>query len=100
MKPSDPKNLLQQIIDLTQDLPFEDQILVLLYVTKRWLQYTLSNLHPARLLVPVTLSQITLFSLTLYHSDRPLPILAIGNFLIVGIAIFPMTLRKVKVEND
>jgi hypothetical protein len=99
MNPSE-KNLLQQIIELTRNLPLEDQIIVLFYVIKRWLQFTLSNLHPSRILVPVTLAQIILFALTLYHSERPFPTLAIGNFVIVGIAIFPMTLRKVKVKND
>ena len=57
MKPSDLKKYLQQLNNY-------DLILILVYVTARWLHHKLTRLHPARIALPITASVLGAFAVT------------------------------------
>lgn len=87
MNPSELKKLLAE-------LPPYERIIVLLFVLSRWLRFKIARLRPATLLIPVTLAQIAVFVLTVLYSRNLLVMFAVGNMLIVGIAVFPLTLIR------
>lgn len=58
------------------------------------------HLHPIQILVPATLLQMIVFIVAALNRDNLFFILAIGNFIVVGLALFPMTLAKPKPSVD
>ena len=87
MNQNDPK------IDL-QSLNKTDLYFILWYLRLRWLRYKAGQLHPRQILIPATLLQILIFILAAYSSQHFISTLAIGNLIVVGIALLPMTLPR------
>lgn len=54
------------------------------------------TLRPHHLLIPATTLQIIVFVFAALHPEHFIPTLAIGNFIIVGIAILPSTFQHPK----
>lgn len=54
------------------------------------------TLRPHQILIPATISQITVFIISVFNIEQFIIINAIGNMLIVGIALFPSTFQKQK----
>lgn len=52
------------------------------------------NIRPIQLLFPATISQITVFIIAAFNTDKFLYIVAIGNLLILSIVLFPATLQR------
>lgn len=87
MKQNDPETNLHS-------LSKTDLFLVLWYVRLRWLRYKVSLLRPQQLIIPATLLQITAFIITAYFSHNIIPVIAVANFVIVGIAFIPSTIPR------
>lgn len=88
MKRNDLKNELSQ-------LNKTDLLIVLWYARLRWLRHKVSRLTPVRILIPTTLLQMIFFIFTIGY-ENSLAFLAVGNLLIVSIAILPSTLSRPK----
>ena len=85
MKPSELKKLLTQLNSF-------DLILVLAYVARHWLRYHVSRLHPSQLALPVVLLQVVFFVVAVGTSTRLIYTLALGNMVIVALALIPILL--------
>jgi hypothetical protein len=87
MKPNQKLNL--------QNLSLPDRLLILLYVERLHLRARLRRLRPVHLLIPTALAQMILFAWVLLHPVEPiLSNLAIGNLLIIALAILPSALPR------
>jgi len=76
---------------LLQQLNSFDLLLVLAYVTARWLRHKLSQLHPANLVLPIATIQILFFVVAVGTATNVIQTLAVGNLLIVAFALLPIT---------
>jgi hypothetical protein len=91
MKPSPKLNL--------QNLSLLDRYLILFYVLRLHLRTRLHSLRPGHLLIPAAVSQMVLFAWVILHPVEPvLYNLAIGNLLIIAVAILP-SMAKFKIKN-
>jgi hypothetical protein len=70
-----------------------DLRIILWHTRLRWLRYKISLLRPHHLIIPATLAQITAFILAA-HTSHFIHFAAIGNMIVVGIALIPMTLHR------
>jgi hypothetical protein len=71
-----------------------DLYIILLFVFYRWLRYKVARLHPSRLIIPITLAQITLLIVTVLYSTNIFIHFAIGNLTIVAIALIPTAITQ------
>lgn len=80
---------------LLSQLSEYDLLIVLWYVRFCWLKNKVRQLTPMQILLPASILQIFSF---IYFAlqDNFLVNMAVGNMLIVGIALIPMTLKKPK----
>lgn len=69
-------------------------VLGVVLVLRAW--RALPHLRPQQLLFPITFMQLIVFIIAALEPTRFFYVFAIGNFVVVGIGIFPMTLQKVK----
>jgi hypothetical protein len=69
-----------------------DLILILCFVLYRWLLHKVARLHPARLIIPITITQVILLIITTLYSTNIIAHFAIGNLIIVVIAFIPTTI--------
>lgn len=69
-------------------------ILGLLLCLRAW--RAIPKLRPTQLLLPATLLQMIVFVIAALNKENFLIILAIGNFIIVGLAMLPSTFIRPK----
>lgn len=77
-----------------QSLSKTDLYIILWYVRIRWLRHKASLLRPVQLLIPATLLQISAFILAAYHPKNFISIAALGNLIVVALALLPMTFPR------
>lgn len=76
-----------------QSLSKTDLYIILWYVRLRWLRYKVSLLRPRHIILPATLAQVLAFIIAA-HTCHFIIFASIGNMIIVGISIIPMTLPQ------
>jgi hypothetical protein len=77
-----------------QPLSKTDLYIVLWYVRLRWLRYKISLLRPQQIIIPATLLQIVVLILAALHPHNFIFIVSIGSFIVVALALLPMTLPR------
>lgn len=87
MKPENLPNTLAQLNKC-------DLCLVLLCARWLLLRYLAGLLRPIHLLIPVTLAQVALFTLTALNPDTFIPAFAAGNLAITALALLPSTIHR------
>jgi hypothetical protein len=85
---------LRKIHEKLKDLDKFDQYLVLAYVEMRWLRYRISQLRPRDVVVPTSIAQVIAFALCGLFAEQFLPTVMIWQLVIIGIGIYPMTLKQ------
>jgi hypothetical protein len=63
-------------------------------VRLRWLHHKISLLRPRHVLIPATAAQIIVFAIAALNPQTFLFTITVGNLIIVGIAIYPSTLKR------
>jgi hypothetical protein len=88
LKPNPPRS------ERWQKLP----VLIQLYIAARvFFAVDLPRLGPRRILIPSAFAQITVFVYAaLSPVDKFLPLFAVGNLIIIALAIFPMLVQPPK----
>lgn len=86
------KNLIKELRHLNN----YDLLIVLAFTTRRWLRHKLSALHPAHIVLPISALQVFFFIITvgMGKASNLIPTLAVGNLLIVALALIPITLPR------
>lgn len=54
----------------------------------------LPHLHPANIAIPATLAQAAVFLFAVLHPDESIFIFALGNFIVIALALVPMLARQ------
>lgn len=62
-------------------------VLLIVLTLRAW--RAIPTLRPIQLLLPATVSQISVFVIALMNMDKFIYVVVIGNLIILGIAIFP-----------
>lgn len=69
-------------------------LFVLLVVYALKIYRIIPTLRPTQLLIPATISQIIIFMIAALRIENFISTIAIGNLIIVAIAIFPSTFQQ------
>lgn len=82
-----------------------DLRIILWFARLKWLRHKIRSLTPVKMLIPITLLQIVIFITAALNQDNFIYIIAIGNFVVVGIAMIPLALHRpeplpAKLENN
>lgn len=73
----------------------KNDLRVILWLTRlKWLRHKISLLTPVKMLIPITLLQVIVFITAVLNQHIFLHIIAIGNFIVVGIAMIPLALYR------
>lgn len=67
-------------------------VLIVLLILRAW--RAIPHLRPTQLLVPASLMQMLVFITAAINEENFILNLAIGNFIVVGLALLPMTFAK------
>ncbi|MFZ5856736.1 MAG: hypothetical protein ACOYZ6_07895 [Chloroflexota bacterium] len=84
---------LEELQAILQHLNRFQLTLILWYVRARWILYKVGLLQPVHVLFPATILQIIILVCATSLLDQFIYIFAIGNFIVVWLAVLPSMLQ-------
>jgi len=76
---------------LIEDISDIRALLVLSVLLFLRFKRTIPTLRPRQIIIPATIAQIIIFTIAAFHPTTLLTVAAIGNLIVVAIAIYPST---------